>query len=64
MLLIFFPTDGIQWNSAEFHGISRIFKASQYNMYKFEYFKCKLVRIKSKISRLAKVESASFFLVR
>ncbi len=31
-------------------------------MYEFEYFKCKFVRIESKISRLAEVESASFFL--
>ncbi len=33
-------------------------------MDEFEYFKCKLVRIESKISGLAEVESASFFLVR
>jgi hypothetical protein len=31
-------------------------------MYEFEYFKCKFVRIESKISRLAEVESAIFFL--
>jgi hypothetical protein len=31
-------------------------------MYEFEYFKCKFVRIDSKISGLAEVESASFFL--
>ncbi len=31
-------------------------------MYEFEYFKCKFVRIESKISELAEVESASFFL--
>jgi hypothetical protein len=31
-------------------------------MYEFEYFKCKFVRIESKISRLVEVESASFFL--
>jgi hypothetical protein len=31
-------------------------------MYEFEYFKCKFVRIKSKISGLAEVESAGFFL--
>ncbi len=31
-------------------------------MYEFEYFKCKFVRIESKISGLAEVESASFFL--
>jgi hypothetical protein len=31
-------------------------------MYEFEYFKCKLVRIKPKISGLMEVESASFFL--
>ncbi len=31
-------------------------------MYKFEYFKCKYVRIKYKISGLEEVESASFFL--
>jgi hypothetical protein len=30
-------------------------------MYEFEYIKCKFVRIESKISRLAEVESASFF---
>jgi hypothetical protein len=33
-------------------------------MYEFEYFKCKFVRIESKISGLAEVEFASFFLVR
>jgi hypothetical protein len=51
----------------EFRGIprfSRILRASLYNMYEFEYFKCKYVRITSKISGLAEVESASFFLVR
>jgi hypothetical protein len=31
-------------------------------MYEFEYFKCKFVRIESKISELAEVESTSFFL--
>ncbi len=31
-------------------------------MYEFEYFKCKFVRIESKISGLAEVESATFFL--
>jgi hypothetical protein len=31
-------------------------------MYEFEYFKCKFVRIEYKISGLAEVESASFFL--
>jgi hypothetical protein len=31
-------------------------------MYEFEYFKCKFVRIESKISGLVEVESASFFL--
>jgi hypothetical protein len=31
-------------------------------MYEFEYLKCKFVRIESKISGLAEVESASFFL--
>jgi hypothetical protein len=31
-------------------------------MYEFEYFKCKFVRIESKISELAEVESANFFL--
>jgi hypothetical protein len=31
-------------------------------MYEFYYFKCKFVRIESKISGLAEVESASFFL--
>ncbi len=31
-------------------------------MYEFEYFKCKFVMIESKISGLAEVESASFFL--
>jgi hypothetical protein len=42
-------------------------RASLYNtytVYEFEYFKCNYVRIKSKISGLAEVESASFFLVR
>ncbi len=48
----------------EFQGISRILRASLYTMYEFEYFKCKYVRITSKISGLAEVESASFFLVR
>jgi hypothetical protein len=33
-------------------------------MHEFEYFKCKFVRIESKISGLAEIESASFFLVR
>ncbi len=32
-------------------------------MYEFEYVKCKFERIESKISGLAEVESASFFLV-
>ncbi len=31
-------------------------------MNEFEYFKCKFVRIESKISKLVEVESASFFL--
>jgi hypothetical protein len=31
-------------------------------MYEFKYFKCKFVRIEFKISGLAKVESASYFL--
>ncbi len=31
-------------------------------MYEFEYFKCKIVRIECKISGLAEVESASYFL--
>ncbi len=31
-------------------------------MYEFEYFKCKFVRIESKISGFAEVESACFFL--
>ncbi len=31
-------------------------------MNEFEYFKCKFVRIESKISGLAEAESASFFL--
>jgi hypothetical protein len=31
-------------------------------MYEFGYFKCKFVRIESKISELVEVESASFFL--
>jgi hypothetical protein len=61
-------SDGIPYtkntrNSVEFHRFSRILRASLYNMYEFEYFKCKFVRIKSKISRLAEVESVSFFLV-
>jgi hypothetical protein len=46
----------------EFRGISRILKVSLYNMYEFEYFKCKFVRIEYKISGLAEVESSSFFL--
>jgi hypothetical protein len=33
-------------------------------MFEFECFKCKFVRIESKISRLAEVESLVFFLVR
>jgi hypothetical protein len=33
-------------------------------MYEFEHFKCKFVRIESKISGLAEVESAIFFLDR
>ncbi len=40
-------SDGILWNSGESHSL--------YSMYVFEYFKCKFVRIKSKISRLAEV---------
>jgi hypothetical protein len=36
-------------------------RASLYNMYEFGYFNCKYVRIKSKITGLAEVESASFF---
>jgi hypothetical protein len=31
-------------------------------MYEFEYFKCKFVMIESKISGLAEIESASFYL--
>jgi hypothetical protein len=31
-------------------------------MYEFEYFKCKFLRIESKISGLTEVEYASFFL--
>jgi hypothetical protein len=31
-------------------------------MYEFEYFKCKFVRIESKIGGLAEGEPASFFL--
>jgi hypothetical protein len=34
----------------------------QYRMYEFEYFKCKFVKIESKIRGLAEVESASVFL--
>ncbi len=49
-------------NAVEFRGISRILRASLYNMYEFEYFKCKFVRIKYKISGLVEVESSSFFL--
>ncbi len=49
-------SDGIPYKK-----ISRILRASLYNMYEFEYFKCKSVRIKSKISGLAEVESVSFF---
>jgi hypothetical protein len=45
-------------SSVEFLGISRILGAS------LEYLKCKFVRIKSEISILAEVESASFFFVR
>ncbi len=37
----------------EFRGISRILRASLYNMYEFEYFKSKYERIESKISGLA-----------
>jgi hypothetical protein len=44
-------------------GISRILRASLYNMYEFEYFMFKFVRIKSKISGLPEVKSASFFLI-
>ncbi len=33
-------------------------------MYEFEYFKCKFVRIESKISGSAEVKSASLFVVR
>jgi hypothetical protein len=33
-------------------------------MCEFEYFKCKFVRIESKISGIAEVESARFFLSR
>ena len=47
---------GIAWNFANFN--------SQSLQYEFEYFKYKFVRIKSEISGLAEVESASFFLVR
>ncbi len=49
------------WN---FHGISQISVARLNIVYEFEYFKYKFVRIKSEISGLAEVESASFFLVR
>jgi hypothetical protein len=49
-------------NYVEFCEISRILRASLYNMYEFEYFQCKFVRIKSKICGTAEVESASFFL--
>jgi hypothetical protein len=60
--IYFLPnSDGIPWNSAEFRGFLR---ASQYIMFEFEYFQCKFVRIKSRISGLAEVKSASFFLVR
>ncbi len=44
----------------EFCGISRILRDSLYKMYEFEYFKYKFVRIKSKISELAELESANF----
>ncbi len=40
------------------------FDGSLYNLYEFEYFMCKYVRIKYKIGGLAEVEYASFFLVR
>ncbi len=33
-------------------------------MYEFEYLRCKFVRLESKISGLAEVESASFVFVR
>jgi hypothetical protein len=56
MLFIFFTT------LSELRGIPRILRASLYNIYEFKYFKCKFVRIKSKISRLAEVEYTSFFL--
>jgi hypothetical protein len=45
---------GIPW-------ILQILRASLYNMYEFQYFKCKFVRIKSNISGLAEVESVGFF---
>ncbi len=64
MLFIFIPTlteFHIQ-KYLEFCGISQILRVRLYNMYEFEYFKCKVVRMKSKISRLSEVESANFFL--
>ncbi len=49
-------------NSVEFRRILQILRASLYNMYKFEYFRCKFVRKEYQISGLAEVESASFSL--
>ncbi len=49
-------------NSVEFRGILQILRGSLYNMYESKYFKCKFVRIEYKISGLAEIESASFFL--
>ncbi len=48
---------GIPWNFANFNSQSLQYVS-------FWYFKYKFVRIKSEISGLAEVESASFFLVR
>jgi hypothetical protein len=64
MLFIFIPTL-IEFHTRkykEFCGISRILRVRLYNMYEFEYFNCKVVRIKSKLSGLSEVESANFFL--
>jgi hypothetical protein len=49
---------GIPLNFADFES-----QSLQYLRYEFEYFKCKFARIDFKISGLAEVESASFFLV-
>ncbi len=47
------------WNSSD-----TTFKSQSLDMYEFEYFKWKYVRIKSEISGLVEGESANFFLGR